>query len=317
MRTPALVLALAALAPLGGLAEARGGAPPKPKPKPEPAPSSSAAKPKDCVELATTWESAVALAKAMNVPILLHAHAFASAASWDMRDNVMGSKSFMEFAVDNCVDVIVLRGIEDGVAGRDPRAATYESRLPDGKKVRYLVEFPGLTVADLAALEASRAGTMNDSGQAPFTAVIDPWTETAGQKWFADAAQPLITTAVLAAKVEQQRWHGKSDLRKDAKAVLAAVADADAKRAKGDFPAAVALTGAARGRPNLSDRLKKLCDEATERVVADAKKLLDAALAKKATDPAAARTELAQLQPRLKGTGLEDEVKAALDALAH
>jgi hypothetical protein len=316
-----------AVASASGPALAKGSPPPPPKtpkpkpptapkPKSDPSSSSGVVKPKECVELEPTWDGAVALAKAMNVPIVLHAHAFASAASWDMHDNVMCSKEYREFEVDNGVDVIVLRGIDDGVANKDPRAATYEGKRADGSKVRYLAELPGLTVADLDALEATKAASYNSSGQAPYTALIDPWDLVAGQQWTADVGITVMMDAITKAKGVLEKQHGRADKRADVKALFAAIADADAKMAKADFSAAVSgMNALEASKANASERYKKSCDDEVAKVVGEAQKALDAIAARKGSDVLGARKDLALLIPKLKGTGLENKASALMDSL--
>jgi hypothetical protein len=275
------------------------------------------AKPRECVELAKSWDAAIAEAKALNVPILLHAHAWGSAVSWDMHEEVMCNKAYMDFAALNTVEVIVIGGVEDAVAAKDPRAATYEGKDASGAKVRYLVEFPGLTVADLVALKASKADSYNNSGASPFTAVVDPWDQGVGQIWTAAAAVDFIMDAVSKAKAILERHHGKSDTRADLRELTAASADADAKAAKGDFAGAVAAVTKVRGsKSNSSERFKRSADDEIGKIVAAAQKALDSVEAKKkAGDAAGAKSDLAALIPRLVGTGLEEKAKALLDTM--
>jgi hypothetical protein len=273
-----------------------------------------AVKPKPCVELLATWDAALALAKGMSAPIVLHIHAFASADSWVMHDTVMGSKGYMDFDVENAVDVILLTGVEDAVAAKDKRAATYEATTPAGK-VRFLVELPGLSVADLSSLEGSKAKSFSDSNVTPFTALIDPFTETAGQKWTAVVPAKDLEDAITAMKKTLETAHGRGDPRKDVKAWLATLADADAVLAKEDFAGAVAKATAAKSSKSNNQFRTKSCDDEVAKIVAVAQKALDAIEARKTSDLLGARKDLAILIPKLKGTGLEGKASALMDNL--
>jgi hypothetical protein len=95
-----------------------------------------------------------------------------------MHSALMCNKKYIEFANENTVEVISLDRLQEGIEKKDRKAETYEAKV-DGQTVKYMVEFPGLTVEDMLALASSKAASYNKTGKIPYTAVVDPWTLTA------------------------------------------------------------------------------------------------------------------------------------------
>ncbi len=289
-------LALAALAAVVALPALAGG-------KPEPVTS---------VTLAKSWDAAVEEAKLLNVPIVVHSHGFYCGPCWGMHSALMCNKKYIEFANENTVEVISLDRLEDGVKEKDRKAETYEAKV-DGKTVRYLVEFPGLTVEDMVALRSSKAGTYNQTGKIPYTAVVDPWTLTELKSWNGGQGAGTIQDAVVEAKKAMVKEHGKGVSRKDLTLVRDADRDAKGKAEKGDFAAALdRLAKLDAKAEKWADALKEQLKTAKADVIAAAEKALAAIEEKKASDAAAAKKELATLTTRLRGTGLEAKAKELL-----
>lgn len=271
--------------------------------------------PRTCVTLAKSWEAALEEAKALNVPIVVHSHGFFCGPCWGMHSALMCNKKYIEFANEHTVEVISLDKLQEGIDQKDRKAETYEVKV-DGKPVKYLVEFPGLTVEDMLALHASKASSYNKSGKIPYTAVVDPWTLDEIKSWNGGQGAGTIQDVVLEAKKAMAKEHGKGVSRKDLTLVRDATRDANVKAEKGDFAAALdRLAKLDAKAEKWADVLKEQLKTAKADVVAVAEKALAAIEEKKATDAAAAKKELSTLATRLRGTGLEGKAKELLATL--
>jgi hypothetical protein len=273
------------------------------------------AKPKDCVTFAKSWEAALEEARLLNVPIVLHSHGFYCGPCWGMHSAVLQNEKYIKFAEKHTVEVITLNRLQEGIDKGDKKAETYEARLPDGTEVEYLVEFPGMTVAEMLALDTSKAGSYNDTGGIPFTAIVDPHTEKELQRWSGGQAASAIMEAVKEHRKTLVKEHGEGISRKQVQDLGATEQAAAAAVAAGKF-------GDAFGA------LKKLGDEQAwpqsmkDRVAVCKKKVMDAAAQKLAeletlaqSDPAGAKRELSKLATALKGTDLEGRASELLAAL--
>ena len=294
MRLP-LLAAVAALAFMPTALVTAGG-------KPEPVTS---------VTLAKSWADAIDEAKKLNVPIVVHSHGFYCGPCWGMHSAVMCNKKYIEFANENTVEVICLQRLDEGVEKKDKRAETYEAKV-DGQIVKYLVEFPGMTVEDMLAMNGSKGGTFNNTGKIPYTCLVDPWTETELTHWGSTAAG-TIQEAVVEARKALVKEHGKGASRKDVRALAAAAKDANAKADKGEFAAAIdALAKVGAKSEKWSDSMKEELKVGKQKIVDAAQVALDKIAETKATDAEKAKKELAALSSKLRGTGLEDKAKQLL-----
>ncbi len=195
--------------------------------------------PVNSVQLAKSWDQAVKDAKAQNVPIVLHSHGFYCPPCWGMHASLMCDKAYIEFAYENTVEVLCLDRLKEGVDKNEARAATYDAKA-GGKPVKYLVEFPGLTVDDVLALRNSNAASYNKSGGLPYTALIDPFTEEEVKSWKGGGiANSEIIDAVKAARATLAKAHGKGKPRPELKALGDAEAASAAKVKAGDFAGAL------------------------------------------------------------------------------
>lgn len=267
------------------------------------------------VTLAKSWDAAVEEAKLLNVPIVVHSHGFFCGPCWGMHSALMCNKKYIDFANDNTVEVISLDRLQEGIDKKDRKAETYDAKV-DGQTVKYMVEFPGLTIEDMLALASSKAASYNKTGKIPYTAVVDPWTLDELKSWNGGQGAGTIQETVLEAKKAMEKEHGKGIARKDLTLVRDAAREADAKAAKGDFAAALdRLAKLDAKAEKWADGLKEQLKTAKANVVAAAEKALAAIEEKKATDAAAAKKELSTLATRLKGTGLEEKAKELLATL--
>lgn len=267
------------------------------------------------VALAKSWDAAIEEAKALNVPIVVHSHGFYCPPCWGMHSAVMCNKKYMDFASENTVEVISLGRLEEGIEKKDKKAETYEAKV-DGKTVKCLCEFPGLTVEDMQALNSGKGASYNDTGKTPYTCIVDPWTETKIVGWNGGQGAGTIMDAVTEAKKALVKEHGKGTARKDLAAVTDASREATSKAEKGEFAAAMERLAKLDAKVEKgSDALKEKLKAAKAAVVEAAEKALAAIEEKKATDAEAAKKELTALAGRLRGTGLEEKAKTLLGSL--
>ena len=268
--------------------------------------------PVECVKLARTWEAAIDEAKTLNVPIVLHNHGFYCGPCWGMHASVMCNEKYIEFASENTVEVLALQDLQKGIDAKDKRAEEYEAKDEDGNKVRYLVEFPGLTKEEVIALHQSKASSYNDTGGIPFTAVIDPYTEKEMQRW-SGGGKPAkdIMEGVLAQKKVLNAEHGPSLSR----ATLAKVTT-EAKRISGALEKSGVTKSMADYRKlekslaKEGDAIRKKIEPVLAAILDAATKLLDEAdgLAESG-DAAGAKKLLDKLGRSLDGTDLEARVR--------
>jgi hypothetical protein len=268
--------------------------------------------PKECVRLARTWDAAVQEAQLRNVPIVVHSHGFYCGPCWGMHSAVMCNKKYIDFADDNTVEVICLQRLKEGIEKKEARAATYEVEV-GGKKVEYLVEFPGRTVEEIEALESSKGGQYNQSGSIPYTALVDPHTLKEITHWGGGTSASTIMEAVEELRKSLEKEHGKGVARKDIAAVEEAEVDAQEKIVKGDYAGALKeFDGLSRKADKWPEVLKERWGKGREAVIASAEAELTRIETAKEEDATAARRDLTKLMGKLRGTGLEDRAKALL-----
>lgn len=277
-----------------------------------------AKEPVTSVSYAKSWDEAIKEAKSRNVPIVVHHHGFYCPPCWGMHQSLLCDKAYIEFSYENTVEVLALSALQGGVDKNEERAATFDAK-EGSKKVKYLVEFPGLTVDEALALHRSKASTYNKEGNLPYTAIIDPFTEEEMKAFKGGGiATTAITEAVTAAHETLMKAHGKGKVRPELRAV-ADVETLGADKAKaGDFAGGLDAVAAATKKADkdgwpahMRDRLGKV----KETLVAAATEALDKVEAKKASDAAQAKKDLVALQSKLRGTGLEQRAKDLLATL--
>jgi hypothetical protein len=281
------------------------------------APPSYAGKPepKDSVVLAKSWDAAIEEAKSLNVPIVVHSHGMFCGPCWSMHDSVMCNKKYIDFAGDNTVEVISLDRLDEGIEKKDRRAETYEAKV-DGKTVKYLCEFPGLTVEDMQALHGSKASSYNTTGKIPYTAIVDPWTEKEIKSWNGGQSVGTISDAVTDARKALTKEHGKGVSRKELKVLADLETAANAKVGAGDFAAGLdALGKYATKLDKAPEALKTRYEADKAKVVEAAEKALAALEEKKAESPDEVKKDLAAMLGKLRGTGLEQRAKDLLATL--
>ncbi len=234
-----------------------------------------------------------------------------------MHSAVLQNKKYIQFAEKNTVEVLTLSQIEKGVEANDRKAARYEVKRPDGTIARYFVQFPGLTLEDLQALNRSKANRYNRSGKIPYTSLVDPFTEKELRSWVGGvSAKTLIEAAALARK-ELFRQHGLPKLdRKDLDDLAEASRKVRSLLAKKDL-------GKALKECRVWERkTRKWPKEAGAEVASMREACLEVARSRleevrnlAASKPKRAKVLLSNLLPKLRGTALAAEAEELLASL--
>lgn len=263
------------------------------------------------VTYARSWEAAVEEAKLLNLPLIVHSHGFYCGPCWGLHGAILKNKKYIEFAEKNTVEVICLGRLQEGVDKGDERAETYEVER-DGEKVECLVEFPGMTVKEMLALESSKGASYNNTGKIPYTCIVNPHTLAEVQNWQGGS---VSAGSLMEANTEYRKTltkeNGKGVARKDVQLLAECERALAALAKRGEFAAAITeavkVGAKAKEWPEpMSERLAK----ARDAVVQAAQGELERIEALPAEERSEAKKLLAKLLPRLKGTGLEERAKA-------
>ncbi len=145
-----------------------------------------------------------------------------------MHSSVLQNDKYIDFANENTVEVMSLQELKKGLDAKDKKAAQYDAVDENGEPVKYLVEFPGLTVEDIYALRKSKAPSYNETQSIPYTAIVDP--HTLKQMRGLGGSQPVKKMIELVTKMreELEKKHGKGLSRKH----LSTLKDAKIKAAE-------------------------------------------------------------------------------------
>ena len=224
---------------------------------------------------------------------------------------MLQNKKYIKFAYENTVEVIALGRLQEGIENKDRKAETYKGE--DGKE--YLVEFPGMTVQQMLDLNGSKAGSYNNTGKIPYTAIVNPFDEQEMSNLPGGISGKQLMAAVEEARKQLNAEHGPSVNRKDVEKL-----DKDAEKIR-DLKEKGKLTQA------IADALKLQAKQEKEHdfLKAKAKALVDEmfAAATAQLDEAEgligrgeakdAQKILGPLSRALKGTELEERANALLD----
>lgn len=231
-----------------------------------------------------------------------------------MHSAVLQSKDYIKFSDRSTVEVMSMGSLEQGIEKGDRKAATYEAK--DGKE--YLVEFPNLTVEEMVAIRSTKAGTYNDTGKIPFTALINPHTEEELTRWSGGISSGTIIDKVKDVSKDLRKEYGEGIDRRTIRGLDDAIETAREEIADGDFAKALgAIDKAASKSQDWPESLQARVTKAREVVVQAASDALDAIEKQGADDPRTALRELNKVRMKLRGTGLEDraaELVATLKA---
>jgi hypothetical protein len=223
-----------------------------------------------------------------------------------MHRSVLMNSKYIEFTEDNTVEFMALQRLDEGIEKNDPKAATYDATDKDGKAVKYLIEFPGMTVEDINNCSRSKGGQYNKTGKIPYTCVVDPHTEKMMQAWSGGQGAKPIMEAIEFHLKNLAKKYGPSLKRSDLKKFEEAAAKVTATFAKKGpakaYPAAVTL---GKKWVKKSPALGKKAEELQEQILAAASDQLDEAEGQiTAGDLAAAKKILSPLAKVLKKTRL-------------
>jgi hypothetical protein len=136
-----------------------------------------------------------------------------------MHGSVLQKDDYIDFAYQNTVEVMALGRLDEGIKKGDRKAGTYDAVDDEGKPVKYLIEWPGLTVDDIQTMRSSKAGTYNQTGSIPYTAIINPHTEEQMKALPGGRSAGQLMEAVEEMKDKLEKKHGPSLSRKDIDAV--------------------------------------------------------------------------------------------------
>lgn len=230
-----------------------------------------------------------------------------------MHSAVMQNKKYISFAEENSVEVLALSRLDEGIQKKDKRAVAYKAKGPDGQDVTYMLEWPGLTLAEILTLDRSKAAQYNKTGKIPYTCLVDPHTEAEVERLGSSAK--AIMESVEAYRKKLQKEHGKGYSRKDLEKLTVAEAKVGQFVAAKEFAKAVEALGkvVAQGAPEPVTKRLTASREAITKAATDEVQRVEE-LSK--TDVAKAKKELAGLVERLRGTGVEDKAKDLMKALA-
>jgi len=228
---------------------------------------------------------------------------------------VLQNKKYIAFAEENTVEVLALGGLDEGIAKKDNRAATYKAKDASGQEKDLLFEWPNLTVEEVNALHGSKAGTYNKTGSNPYLSVVDPYTLEEMGNLKGSYAVGALTDLVTAKKKELEKEHGKGTSRK----TLGKVKEADTAIRKaledGQVAKALADFGALQKKvAKEGDAIVEMVKSTGVEVLAAAGKQLDDIDAMIARgEKAEAQKQLGPLVRGLKGTDLEARATALVE----
>ncbi|MHC4955354.1 MAG: hypothetical protein ACYTGZ_15990 [Planctomycetota bacterium] len=224
-----------------------------------------------------------------------------------MHGSVLQNKKYMKFAEQSTVEVIAVSQINES----DPRSEKYTAKNEKGEKVEYYKSWPGLTKADMAGLNRSKARSYNKSGKIPYISVVNPHTQEEIRGWNGGGGSTIMD-AVKEAQKALTKQYGKPVSRKTLKKVRAEEKKALALLKDGDLGKAWSTYAAlAKKTAKQGDAIKVIVKNIqNDLLVASEKKLieLEALVARGETKVAA--KELRTFARSLKGTRLEERAKA-------
>ncbi|MFQ5844927.1 MAG: hypothetical protein ACE5JG_08065 [Planctomycetota bacterium] len=232
-----------------------------------------------------------------------------------MHRSVLLNKKYIKFAGENTVEVIAQGRVKDAIAKNDPDAATYEVKGKDGQKSTYMVNWPNLTADEMDAIASSKAGTYNQTGKIPYTAVINPHTEEEMHKFSGGRSAKALMGMATEAKKALNQEYGPSlsrkalrKIEKEKQAILGILAKGQVGPAMTKY---LALQKKVLKQPEaVRSSITPVLDEilkAAERQLAQAERLMDNGDVKKA-----ARI-LRPLVRALRNTPLEERVQKLVE----
>jgi hypothetical protein len=271
--------------------------------------------PKPSVRYARNWGDAVAEAKELNVPLVIHSHGFKCPPCWGNHSAVLQNEKYIDFAKDNTVEVLCLNRLDEGIKENDRKAATYDGKDEKGNPVKFMMEWPGLTAEDINGLDSSAAAGFNKTGKTPYLSIVDPFTLQEMKGLSGGLSAKGVMEAVTEAKDKINKEHGPTvkrsvieKLNAGMKAVLETLTKSGAAKALPEFKKVEASV--AKESDAVKGKTKELETKLLDAVKAD----LDKAEGQIAAgDVKSASALLKPYASLLKGTDLETRVKELLE----
>lgn len=228
---------------------------------------------------------------------------------------MLQNKKYIKFADQNTVEVMSLGSLDTGIQRGDKRAATYTKNV-NGKDVEFLVEFPNLTVEDIEGMRKTKAGSYNDTGKIPFTALIDPHTEKEMWRYSGGMSAGMLQDQVKAARKTLKKAHGSGISRKSLNDLAEAEEAVQAELQRGEYSKAIGeLSKVEKASSDWPQTMQARVARARQSVVAAAEKALKEIDEMGIEDPTGATKQLSRMRSKLRGTGLEDRAAELLTEL--
>jgi soluble cytochrome b562 len=234
-----------------------------------------------------------------------------------MHGAVLQNEDYIDFAEESSVEVISLSRLDEGVSKEDRKAGQYDAEDAEGNPVKYMVEFPNLTLEEMYALNRSKAGTYNQTGKIPYTAIVDPHTEEELQGISGGQSAKQLMEIVAAHKKTLEEKHGPSLSRKDVRAVEECKVECnELLKEKGAGKALTQLAKDGKKLEKKGERIAAMVEEYRKELMEKAGEELDQAdqLIGEG-DVSAAKKILSSLKSAVKKTDLEERVNALYEKI--
>jgi len=230
--------------------------------------------------------------------------------------SVLQNKKYIKFADENTVEVLVLDRLEEAIEKEEKGAATFKAKDEDGQEKEFFLGWPNLTLDDIKGMRSTKAGTYNNTGKIPYTAIVNPHTEEEMENIKGGYGAGALMDIVKARRQELVKEYGKGVSRKTLQKVKEAAADIRAKTAEGDLMKALTDSAAlAKKMAKEGDAILDMVAKVRADVLEAAGNQLDEleAMIGRGEKSDAAR-ELSRLARYLKGTELEERASTLLES---
>lgn len=232
-----------------------------------------------------------------------------------MHGSVLQNKKYIAFAEENTVEVLALSRLDEGIEKKDKRAGTYKAKDVDGQEKEFMLGWPNLTAEDIRNLAGSKAGSYNNTGKIPYTAIVDPYTLEEMENIKGGYGAGSLMDLVTAKKKVLEQQHGKGVSRKALNKVKEADAEIRKSLAAGNL--AKALSDALALEKKVAKEppaVVELAGKAKTDVLDAATKQLDEVEAMLGRgEKAEAAKQIGPLARALKGTSLETRANELLE----
>jgi len=155
-----------------------------------------------------------------------------------MHRSVLQNKKYIKFAEKNSVEVMAISGAQKAVKEGHAKAGTYKAKNAAGEEVEYLLEFPGMTAAQLDKLARSGASKYNERG-IPNTTIVNPHNLEAMTAFKGSQAAGYVMDEVTKARKVLTASYGKGIARKKYRKIRETQDQIKKDAADGNFAKAV------------------------------------------------------------------------------